>query len=237
MPGSACPPDCPSRNAINYLVFFQHAGFFKVAEAIPHPKFQFPTTPSGSQVVSGDAAVIRLSEPVNGIPAAPFATCTLPKGNATVALVGFGQSYETNSQGAGIVQATTDRGLKGAVHLYGTTQPYQLTVVGPKGQQVCTSFGGNSSIPGEASCSISSPQGGTHTISAAGAPQQKVQPVAGGSKAVRWYWDDVAYAQLRPLQAFEFVRTGWANGVGFRFFSTYHEVNASSCQRPRTLFC
>ncbi len=319
-----CPPDCPSRDPTNYLVLFQHAGFFKVSVAIPDPKFQVPTSSSGSQVVSEDAAVIRLSEPVSNIPPAPLPTSALPTAASTVELVGFGQSYETNSQGTGITQATTDRGLKGAgfvvlgrcnqefgatghlcwsskeptdiislchadsggpmwqyinsaliiaginsfaagpdcpdnpsgsipnttsyedtdvsapdvqaflksaasnvevgdsaepadlltqdtlvdlgpgrkfstslsiqsgwtqlvisvngpVHLFGITQPYHLTVPGPKGQQICTPLGGSTSIPGEASCSISSQQSGTYSISVTGQRGMKAQLVAGGS--------------------------------------------------------
>ena len=75
-------PD-PSR----YLVFLQHAGFFRVASVAVHPSYDFP---------AGDVAVLKLVGTVTGIaPAAINMTAVPPVGTAGT-IVGYGRSGSHN---------------------------------------------------------------------------------------------------------------------------------------------
>jgi hypothetical protein len=94
------------------LVFFQHAGFFAVANIHVHPDFRFPVS---------DLAVIRLAQPVTGITPTPLITAAPQAGDAGM-IVGFGRS---GGQGAdfglkragGIVSAPCRNGLSDVTSL------------------------------------------------------------------------------------------------------------------------
>ena len=70
-------------NPSSYSVFLQHAGFFSVASVTLNPDFNFPV---------GDVAVIKLSNPVNGIAPTPIDTAGAPVFGTSGVIVGFGRS-------------------------------------------------------------------------------------------------------------------------------------------------
>lgn len=73
--GAADPTD--------YLVFFQHAGFHRVASIEVHPDYVFPTA---------DVAVVTLAASVTGILPLPLNTAAPPEEGERGVIVGFGRS-------------------------------------------------------------------------------------------------------------------------------------------------
>ena len=82
--------DCQGASApdpTDFVVFFQHAGFFSVASIAVHPTFDFPV---------GDVAVIKLATPVTGIAPTPINTTGPPPPGTHATIVGFGRSGDPN---------------------------------------------------------------------------------------------------------------------------------------------
>jgi hypothetical protein len=88
-----CPSigaNCQGRGAPDpsrYLVFLQHAGFFRVASVAVHPSYDFP---------QGDVAVLKLVETVTGVVPAAINMTAVPPLGTTGTIVGFGRSGNRN---------------------------------------------------------------------------------------------------------------------------------------------
>jgi Trypsin len=80
---TACHEGIP-RDPSNYRVFFQHAGLFEVESLRVHPDFNFAS-------LLADVAVVRLVEPVPGIPPAVLNDVGTPAFGTPGTIVGFGQ--------------------------------------------------------------------------------------------------------------------------------------------------
>jgi hypothetical protein len=74
-------------NPADYVVFFQHAGFFAVSSIAVHPTFDFPV---------GDVAVLKLATPVTGVAPTPINTTRVPPPGTPATIVGFGRSGDPN---------------------------------------------------------------------------------------------------------------------------------------------
>jgi hypothetical protein len=93
-------PDCTDIAALTADfagVFFQHAGLFAHASIVLHPDYEFG--------YRGDAAIIKLAQPVSGIAPSAFNATRLPPPNANGVIVGFGRS-------GGDRRVNTDYGIK-----------------------------------------------------------------------------------------------------------------------------
>jgi hypothetical protein len=80
--GAACQSGAAAPDPAEWLVFFQHAGFFEVASIAIEPAYDFPER---------DVAIVRLAEPVRGISPTPLATVE-PALGTDGTIVGFGQT-------------------------------------------------------------------------------------------------------------------------------------------------
>jgi hypothetical protein len=80
--GKACQSESAADPA-DYLVFFQHAGFHRLASIEVHPDYVFPTA---------DLAVITLAAPVTGVAPLPINTAGAPEEGERGIIVGFGRS-------------------------------------------------------------------------------------------------------------------------------------------------
>jgi hypothetical protein len=80
--GGACQSGPAAPAPGDWLVFFQHAGFFEVQSIAVEPSYDFP---------SHDVAVLKLAVPVRGIAPTPLAA-TEPLVGTEGLIVGFGQS-------------------------------------------------------------------------------------------------------------------------------------------------
>jgi hypothetical protein len=80
--GAACQSGSAAPDVADWLVFFQHAGFFEVQSIAIEPGYDFP---------EHDVAVIHLAEPVRGISPTPLVS-TEPALGTEGTIVGFGQS-------------------------------------------------------------------------------------------------------------------------------------------------
>jgi hypothetical protein len=135
--GSDCQsgPLAPDPN--EWLVFFQHAGFFTVSNIAVHLDFDFPTT---------DVAVITLGTPVNGISPTPINTTASPPFGSSGTIVGFGRSGGANDE----------YGLK----QFGAVVTASCTGGIPDEQAVCWNFENPVGDPGEDSNTCNGDSGG-----------------------------------------------------------------------------
>jgi hypothetical protein len=81
-------------NPSDYVVFFQHAGFFAVSSIAVRPDFEFPV---------GDVAVLKLATPVTGIAPSPIDVMRVPAFGTPATIVGFGR--EANGSDYGLKRA------------------------------------------------------------------------------------------------------------------------------------
>jgi hypothetical protein len=77
-------------NPSQYVVFFQHAGFFAVSSISVRSDFNFPV---------GDIAVIKLASPVSGIAPTPVDVTGAPAFGASARIVGFGRNAGASDYG------------------------------------------------------------------------------------------------------------------------------------------
>jgi hypothetical protein len=132
--------DCQGAGAPHpgdFVVFFQHAGFFAVSSVAVHPTFDFPV---------GDVAVLKLATPVTGIAPTPINTNQVPPPGTPATIVGFGRSGDPNF----------DYGIKraGAV----VTAPCQAGV--SDATSVCFNFTAPLGAPGSNSDTCNGDSGG-----------------------------------------------------------------------------
>ncbi len=80
--GASCQSGAGAPDPGDWLVFFQHAGFFGVESIALHPGFDFP---------ADDVAVLRLATPIGGVTPTPLAAAEPPLGSDGT-IVGFGRS-------------------------------------------------------------------------------------------------------------------------------------------------
>jgi hypothetical protein len=80
--GAACQSGPGAPDPADWLVFFQHAGFFAVQSIALQPSFDFP---------ADDVAVLTLAAPVSGVTPTPLAAAEPPLGTEGT-IVGFGRS-------------------------------------------------------------------------------------------------------------------------------------------------
>jgi len=80
--GAACQGS-GAPDASGYLVFLQHAGFFRIAQIAVHPDYRFPRA---------DLALVTLATPVTGVAPAPVNTVGTPAGGTSGTIVGFGRT-------------------------------------------------------------------------------------------------------------------------------------------------
>jgi hypothetical protein len=121
----------------NFSVFFQHAGFFRVASVELHPDYAFP---------EADLAVLKLAVPVTGIAPTPINTVEVPATGTDGIIVGFGRtggnSFEVGLKYAGtVVTATCGDGISNTT-------------------SVCWSFVGPLGDPGQSSNTCNGDSGG-----------------------------------------------------------------------------
>jgi hypothetical protein len=121
--GQSCQTPGGEPDPAEWLVFFQHAGFFDVASIAVNPGFDFP---------SDDVAVVTLAQPVSGITPTPLAAQDPPNGtDATI--VGFGRTgggaedYGLKQRGS-VVTSACSGGLPPDLVCWDFTAP-----VGPPG--------------------------------------------------------------------------------------------------------
>lgn len=125
--GSLCQGDSPDLERPSDLrVFAQHAGLFEVESIRVHPGYEFE--------VGGDLALLRLMEPVEGIPPAPLLDTAGPAEGTAATLVGFG--------------VTDGRSFDSGVKRRGGVTVASCTAV-PAGSHVCWDFQEPVGMPGD----------------------------------------------------------------------------------------
>lgn len=139
--GADCQePDAP--NPTDYLVFFQHAGFFPVASVAVNPGYDAVTA-------EADVAIVKLATPVTGIVPSTIDTAGPPAFGTPAEIVGFGRIG-----GDPFVDGT--HGLKRVGHV--TTA--SCDPVASDTTAVCWSFSEPLGPPGEDSNSCEGDSGG-----------------------------------------------------------------------------
>jgi hypothetical protein len=88
--GAQCQSGPNAPNPADYVVFFQHAGFFAVSAVQVRPDFAFPI---------GDVAVLTLATPVTGIAPTPIDVTDAPGAGTSATIVGFGRNAGAEDYG------------------------------------------------------------------------------------------------------------------------------------------
>jgi hypothetical protein len=88
--GADCQSGPRAPNPADYIVFFQHAGFFTVSSISVRTDFNFPV---------GDVAVLTLATPVTGIAPTPIDGTAAPAFGASATIVGFGRDAGASDYG------------------------------------------------------------------------------------------------------------------------------------------
>lgn len=128
--GSDCQPGQPwAPDPAHFPVYLQNAGVLEAADIVVHPGYEFPTA---------DIALIRLAEPVRGIPPTPINESRKPPNGSRATIVGFGLSAEKprdyGVKRSGLVE-TTGCGTNTLV-CWNFENP-----VGPRGEDSSTCYG------------------------------------------------------------------------------------------------
>lgn len=88
--GSDCQSGPHAPNPSDYVVFFQHAGFFAVSSISVRADFDFPVS---------DVAILKLATPVTGIAPTPIDVTSAPAFGSPATIVGFGRNAGSNDYG------------------------------------------------------------------------------------------------------------------------------------------
>jgi hypothetical protein len=156
--GAGCQSGPGAPDPGDWLVFFQHAGFFAVESVAIRTDFAFPVA---------DVAVLRLAAPVSGVAPTPLSASASPFGTAGT-IVGFGRSGGSNG----------DYGLK----RFGEVVTASCTGVISNTTSVCWDFASPVGAPGSDSNTCNADSGGPLLVDL-GAGEAVAGVTSGGSSS------------------------------------------------------